>query len=533
MKLRIFISLAVIALLIPLLHQTGAGQSKFLRRFSLSPASGLASQLPPSNSISQSLIDNEALWIGTSKGVAVTTDHGLTWTSYRNNPAFHDDGIYALAADGNVIWASTGYDKETTDGTVQTGSGYAYSLDNGQTWQHVNQTLDKRGDSVLSYGINTSLPILPVTVPEQNVTFDIALSPNTVWIASWASGLRKSTDNGVTWQRIILPADNMSTISPSDTLWYFSNSDTAHRDTLYHKYDPRQNNNYLAFAVYTRDGATIWCGTAGGVNRSTDGGQSWVKFSHQNEASPILGDWVIAIGEQVFNNLDRIWTTNWKADDPTEDYGISYSDDSGATWKNVLRGVKAYDFAFKDSIVYIASDDGLYRSANGGQSFALASNITDPVNHQIVSGSAVFTVSVLGDTVIAGTSDGLALTLDNNNSPFGETWVVQRAYVPVGASASTYAYPNPFSPQFQVTRIHYGKSPQQTGTRTVTVDIFDFNMNRVRTLLHDAIRSTSTEYDEVWDGRCDNGTQAANGVYFYRVKIDDNDPLYGKIILLQ
>lgn len=533
MKYRLHIACALIVLLFPVLPQTGAGQSKFLKHYSLSQVTGQTSRIPPSNSISQSVINNQSLWIGTSKGVATSNDLGRNWVSYRNNPAFHDNGIYALTANGNVIWASTGYDKETNDGTVQTGSGYAYSLDNGQNWQHVNQTLDQRDDSILSFGINTSLPILPVTVPEQNVTFDIALISNTVWIASWASGLRRSTDNGSTWQRIILPADNQSSISPYDTLWYFSNSDTAHRDTLYHKYDPRQNNNYLAFSVYTRDGGTIWCGTAGGVNKSTDGGNSWVKFSHQNQASPILGNWVIAIGEQINGSLDRIWTTNWKADDPNEDYGLSYSDDSGATWKTVLRGVKAYDFAFKDSIVYIASDDGLYRSANDGQSFALVSNITDPVNHQIISGPAVFTVSVFGDTVIAGTGDGLALTVDNNNSPFGETWTIQRAYMPVGTSTSTYAYPNPFSPQLQVARIHYGKSTQSTGTRNVTVDIFDFNMNRVRTLIHNAARSTTSEYDEVWDGRCDNGTQASNGVYFYRVKIDDNDPLYGKILLLQ
>jgi hypothetical protein len=533
MKSRLSISIFSIVACALLLQQVCEAQSKFLRKFSLSSASAPTSSVPPSNSISQSVIDSQVLWIGTSKGVAKSSDLGRSWSSYRSNPAFHDDGIYALAANGNLIWAATGYDKETSDGTVQTGSGYSYSTDNGATWYHLGQTLDKRGDSIITYGINKSLLILPVTVPEQNVTFDIALTLNTVWIASWASGLRKSTDNGTTWQRIILPADNQSSISFNDTLWYFSNSDTLHLDTLYHKYDPRQNNNYLAFSVYVGNDMTIWCGTAGGVNRSTDGGNSWVKFSHQNEAEPILGNWVIAIGEQTYNGIDRIWTTNWKANDPDEDYGISYSDDSGATWKSVLRGVKAYDIAFKDSIVYIASDNGLYRSGDGGRSFNLITNITDPVNHQIVSRSTVYTVSVLGDTVIAGTSDGLAMTIDNNNNPFGEVWTVKRAFAQLGTSTSSYAYPNPFSPQFQVARIHYGKSAKANGNRTITVDIFDFNMNRVRTLINNAPRSSTSEYDEVWDGRSDNGTTAANGVYFYRIKIDDDDPLYGKILLLQ
>ncbi len=515
------------------LYQPGYGQSKFLNRFSLETTAGATSALPPSNSISQSAFNGQILWVGSSNGIARSTDLGRSWDLYRGNAAFADPGIYALDVRGNKVWAATGYDKETSDGSVQTGSGYAYSLDSGQTWKHLAQTLDQRGDSIIAYGINDSLRILPVTVPEQNVTFDIALTTNAVWIASWASGLRKTTDNGLSWQRILLPADNQSSISPSDTLWHYAPTDTLHTNRIFPRYDPRKNNNYLGFSVYTADDMTIWCGTAGGVNRSTDGGNSWVKFSHQNEALPILGNWVIAIGEQRFQGRDRIWTTNWKADDPDEDYGISYTEDSGATWSTLLRGVKAYDFAFRDSIVYIASDDGLYRSGNNGKTFQLMSSITDPAEHQVITQSPVYTVAVLGDTVIVGTGDGFALTIDDNNHPFGETWTVRRTYQSLGTGQSSYAYPNPFSPQLQVVRIHYGKSTSSSGTRLVTIDIFDFGMNRVRTLIHDASRSSSSEYDEIWDGRDDNGSIVANGVYFYRIKVNDNDPMVGKILLVQ
>jgi hypothetical protein len=67
----------------------------------------------------------------------------------------------------------------------------------------------------------------------------------------------------------------------------------------------------------------------------------------------------------------------------------------------------------------------------------------------------------------------------------------------------------------------------------VNVDIFDFGMNRVRTLAHGAIRSASMEYDEVWDGKNDDGRIVANGIYFYRIKIDNDEPMYGKILVLQ
>lgn len=508
-------------------------QSKFLKSFAIGHVADQPLPFPPSNNISHINVDGSILWIGTGKGVGKSVDFGRTWESYRNDPAFANDGIFAIVTDGDTVWVSTGFDKETNDGSVQTGSGYTYSNDNGQTWHHVGQTLDQQGDSLISYGINDSLRILPVVVPEQNVTFDLAVSPGTIWIASWASGLRKSTDNGATWQRLPLPPDNRGSLKPTDTLWTYAPTDTARLHRLFQRFDPRRNNNFLGFAVYTADGETVWCGTAGGVNKSTDGGMSWVKFSHQNQALPILGNWVIAIDEQRFQGKSRIWTTNWKAEDPDEDYGVSYTDDGGNSWKNLLRGIKAYDFAFKDSIAYIATDHGIYRTSDGGLTFNNFSSITDPANHQIVAYSSMFSVAVMSDTVLVGTADGLASTIDNVNHPFGSSWTIRRTYHEVQSTNETYAYPNPFSPRFQVIRVHFGKSSTLSAERSVSVDIFDYGMNRVRALINNAHRSTSVEYDEIWDGRRDDGTMVASGVYIYRVTIDNGEPQFGKILVLQ
>src|SRR5258705_1530151 len=202
-------------------------QAKFLGQYSLSNAVSVHSSLPPSNSVSLlTLQDSNIIWIGTSKGAARSIDFGASWESYKSDPAFSNLGIFSLTTLHETIWTSTGYEKTITDGTVQTGSGYAFSINGGAQWQHVGQTKDGRGDSIISYGINDSIWMLPVVVPEQNVTFDIALSPRAVWIASWASGLRKSTNNGTTWERILLPADNRSSINPTDTLWTYRPSDT-------------------------------------------------------------------------------------------------------------------------------------------------------------------------------------------------------------------------------------------------------------------------------------------------------------------
>jgi hypothetical protein len=512
------------------------GQAKFLGQYSLSSAVSVHSSLPPSNGVSLlTLQDSNIIWIGTSKGAARSIDFGASWESYKSDPAFSNLGIFSLTTLHDTIWASTGFEKEITDGTVQTGTGYAFSTNGGAQWQHVNQTKDARGDSIISYGVNDSIWILPVVVPEQNVTFDIALSPGAVWIASWASGLRKSTNNGTTWERILLPADNRSSLDPTDTLWTYRPTDTLKQHRIYDRFDPRRNNNFLAFGVHTNDGNTIWCGTAGGVNKSTDGGISWKRFTHQNEALPILGNWVIAIDEQPLPGHTRVWTTNWVAQDPSEEYGVSYTDDGGLSWKNLLQGVKAYAFAFKDSVAYIVSDQGIFRTPDGGLSFSHVSTITDPASHQAILGASMFSVAVIEDTVFVGTGDGIATTIDNAQNSFGARWNVRRAYQQVGATGTAYAYPNPFAPNLEQVRIHYATGLAGaclSCSPDVSIEIFDFGMNRLRSLINHATRSGG-EFDEIWDGRDDQGRTVANGVYFFRIKTDTGDPEFGKILVLQ
>lgn len=500
------------------------------RTFQLGAVQSDSSAYPPGNSVSHVASDNSthSFWIGTERGLARSRDGARTWTAYLNDPAFADPGIFAIAPRGDTVWAATGYDKAVADGTVQTGSGYAWSGDGGATWTHRPQTLDARGDSIFSYGINDSLWWLPVVVPEQNVTFDIATTPGRVWIASWASGIRYSDDNGAHWTRVLLPADNRNSIAPTDTLFH----DTLGR-RFFNRIDPRLNNNYLGFAVCAEDADTIWGGTAGGINKSTDGGVSWVKFNHLNEDRPITGNWVIAVKVQRFGTTRRIWTTNWPTNND-EDYGVSYSDDGGLSWTNLLPGIdnRAYDFAFKDSICYIATDAGIYRTADGGRSLSRFSSFVDDSSHQQIASPQTFASAVIGDTVLVGTADGLAKTIDNAAHPFGERWEVIRGLVTVGATAATYAYPNPFSPKFEVVRIHYG-SGTSGGTRRVRIQIFDFGMNRVRTLINDAARPSATEPEEVWDGHDDHGRVVANGVYFYRIDVDSDEPRFGKILVLQ
>jgi hypothetical protein len=309
----------------------------------------------------------------------------------------------------------------------------------------------------------------------------------------------------------------MSSIAPTDTLVNYA-------------IDPRHDNNYLGFSVYAQNNDTVWAGTAGGINKSTDGGMSWVKFTRDNQVEHILSDWVITITGQRLGAQTRIWTTNWPAEGTGQEYGISASDDGGRTWKNFLNGVKAYDFAFKDSVVYVATAEAMFRTADGGATWQRSGDIIDAATLERITANSFYSVGVIGDTVYCGSSEGLVKTVDSPGLPFGSEWNILRAYTPLTSRTEGYAYPNPFTPRLETIRIHYATERSQS---LVTIEVFDFGMNRVRTVVRDATRTGVSEFDERWDGKTDAGDIVKNGVYFYRVALDGGEPMWGKIMVLQ
>jgi hypothetical protein len=430
-----------------------------------------------------------------------------------------------------VVWAASAFNVTHDNQSYPTGGGLHYSLDRGATWTFVPQPVDTGKVDTLIYGRN-KIPALAIVVPEQNLTYDMALTNNTVWTANWAGMLRKSTNLGKTWQRVVLPPDDLNHISPTDSL-HFSMSGVEKffkDDSLYNKDTLHASLNHSVFSVYASDDSTIWVGTANGINKSTDGGISWRKFNHQNQLKPISGNFVVCLTEQRWKAKRIIWAATCNAIDPDEKRGVSFSVDGGETWETAILGDFAHNIAIRDSLVYVAADGGLYRTADFGQSWIRSGSIADPTNLQRFSSPRVTGTGAKGDTVWVGGDEGLAYTIDSPGQPFGTSWKIFRTYVPVQASGKTYSYPLPFSPAAEVVRIHYSTAGRAA---RVTIRVFDYAMIPVKTLLRGAPRGGSIEYDETWDGRDDMGRRVSNGVYFYRIEMQDSDPQWGKIFVLQ
>ncbi|MBE0539242.1 MAG: hypothetical protein IH620_05980, partial [Ignavibacterium sp.] len=477
---------------------------------------------PLSNTITDIITVGDTIWLGTSRGVSLSVDGGENWTNFYGQADFGTDNVAAMGYNNGIFWCSTARSTEVTGGqTLPEGTGLKYTTNLGSSWTSVPQPIDQQTDTVVQYGIN-QLRSVAVTVAIQNLVYDIAFTPGTIWIATFAGGLRKSTDNGVTWQRVVLPPDNLNSISPTDTLDFCLTPVGGN-------FCSTGNLNHRVFSVISTDANTLYVGTANGINKSTDGGISWVKFNAQNQNEPISGNFITAL---AYNNLtNTVWASTWKAEDQSEFYGVSSTSNGGQSWRTYLRDERPHNFGFKNNDVMVPTDNGVFRSSDNGLTWLLPNSIVDEKSKASLKTNLFYAADSYLQKIWLGTADGLVSLKEDAGKVWEGEWKIYFASQPLQSNNETYCYPNPFSPRQEELKIKYSTNGTDAN---VTIRIFDFGFNYVRTVIQNAPRNRDLEGPpDFWDGKDDNGNYVSNGVYFYRVDVGNNDAVYGKILVMQ
>jgi len=490
-------------------------------------ANPVKSKYPISNSVIRMIAVGDTVWFQTGSGLMRTIDHFGSFENYYGIEPFGAEDISGLAVLNNVIVVSTLKLEELNNESIQTGTGIKISTDYGVHWNSFPQPVDGRYDTVLTYGSN-QISVLPMVVPQQNVSFDIAITRTkndlnnyTIWIASWGGSLRKSTDYGSTWQRVLLPPDNLDSIDVNQSGYTFA-------------LHVLNNKNQTPFSVKALNDSTIFVGTANGINKSTDWGLSWRKYNYQNTGPgvrKVSGDWVVNLHIQKAGGKDIIWGACKRAEDNNEINAISYSTNGGYNWAYTLKDINPRNVSSKDSTVFAESDEGLWRSKFGSFEWTKPGLIYDEITKDVVRTNNFYSGVYLNDSLYFGSADGICRTIDNGISWTGK-WKIFRAIkaIDLNSDKKTYAAPNPFAPNYEVVRIFY-----KTGkpTSKITIKIFDFGMSPVRTVIQNAVRNSADELFTIWDGKNNDGYQVANGVYFYRIEVDSDTPVWGKILVIQ
>lgn len=486
-----------------------------------------------SNFISDIIVTGDTIWFGTGKGISRTTDNGNSFQNYYNTAPFGTNDVSAIAVYKNYVVVATSISKNISEQlqNVPTGTGIRVSADYGATWNSYPQPKDRdRYDTSIYYGTDT-IWAEPVLVDEYNLSYDILITKNrsfpdslAIWIVSWAGELRKSTDFGAHFTRVLLPPDNLDSI-------YLGGSYNFH-------YDPRDpplgNDNHKGFSLAAENDSTIYVGTAAGINKSTDWGVSWRKYNYQNtgNGSGISGNFVVALHIQRYGSNVNLWAASNPGTGANQSSGFSYTSNGGASWGNTLNeGGFSHAIGFMNSLAFACTDNGIWRSDFTPPNFTWSSPsvIYDEVTRDQIRTTLFYAMDSQNDSVWVGSGDGLCRTVDLG-SPWIGKWKIFRAYTNLASVQETYAAPNPFSPRNEVTRIFFktGKTSSQ-----VTIKIFDFGMNPVRVLLQNAPRTNPDVLWTTWDGKRDDGRQVANGVYFYRIEVDNDVTFWGKILVLQ
>ncbi len=491
--------------------------------------------LPPPqfNSISQNSISNmgslgDTLWIGPRMNYNIANE--LEWRLAEGADSVTDGRgrLFSIALAPDTVVAGIGYSQVVGEESVQAQMGFYITTDGGLNWELIDtsRTLDQPEANTIRYG-GQDLEIIPVIVPQQSPPYMVDFKNDVIFFAGWASGIRRSTDFGQSWERIVLPPFSLDELDPEETYNF--------------RIDPRgdgQTNdflNFLGFSVLIGSDGNVYAGTAGGLNVSDNALSApadsirWRHIRQAGRPDGLLGNWITSIRENPHDGA--VWMTNWTAISGEDIEGIVVTRDGGVTFEQHLAGERLYDIGFDGETIFAAGNNGVFISTGNGDSWRQIRQVRS-ANTLMKPGTTYYAVSKAAGRVWIGTSDGLASTADN-----GQSWEISRVDFPLDGknryqddapSVRSYAYPNPFSPrQHDLVRIKF----ENRNASAVTVRLYDFGMNLIR-ILDDKRELETGTYEAVWDGTDQQGRKVANGTVFYEVDSGDRRTV-GKILLLE
>ncbi len=471
-------------------------------------------------------------WIGTGQGISVMHDSTSIFTLdtlhlVDEEPRFLFDSIASMAVQNDVL-SLAGHSRENG---IPLGTGI-YITENGLSeqieWMRYDQPVDALGDSLVEFGARY-FNARPVTKALTNVTYDMDIGGDYLWIVSWAGGLRRlDLTKMENWERIPLPLDSLEELNTCN----IDNFNEVEGKLILNNYymdssDPITggNHNHKGFSVLAY-GDTVWVGTANGINRGILGENGCVNWHHYSHPIDNLsGNWVLSIAKQEYNNERIIWAVTVNAILPSEQRSVSFTRDDGETWEIVeeLIGERCHDISVQGSTVFIASDSGLWKTDDGNNWELIPPAVeATPVSSNEILNNSVYSVAAdnreyFGKSLIwIGTPDGLARSYNS----LGDNWQIYRAEYD---KEKTYAYPNPFSPYSHNQLNGDGWVRFNTGifsVQQVDLNIYNFALEEVYSERFDWQTNPGAVK---WNGRDNRGELVSNGVYFVNLQFSENN----------
>lgn len=315
--------------------------------------------------------NNRIIYAGTAGGgVWKSNDGGATFNSIFDD---YCQSIGAVAIDpndpDNTIYVGTG--ETWTRNSVSIGDGLYKTVDGGSNWTKM--------------GFEKSERIANIIVNPKNSKEIYVAVLGALWGDSEDRGVYKTTDGGVTWNKIL-----------------YTNQKTGCADLAMDPKDP--NTLYASMWEFSRTG---WSFESGGENsallKTTDGGTTWTKI-HNGFPEGNLGRLGIAIAPSNPNILYTVIEAKKE-----ERKGLYRSDDAGKSWKQLNNdfGITVRPFYFSRIVVDPKNSEVIVKggltgsiSRDGGKTFKSLGNMHSDIH------DVIFDIND-SDRMYAGTDGGV------------------------------------------------------------------------------------------------------------------------------
>ena len=264
---------------------------------------------------------NYTIWVASaSGGVWKSVNEGVTF-----EPVFEHQGTSSIGdlavcpSDPDIVWVGTG--EANIFRSSNAGCGVWKTTDGGITWTHM--------------GLEETFTVSRILIHPENPDIVYVASPGHEWTRNEERGLYKTTDGGISWEKILYKGDesgvNDMVMDPRDPDMIYA---TTWQRTRLKWNDPRTCSHHKN----------------NGVWKTTDGGLNWKKLTAGLPPSQFMGRTGIDVARSspdvVYAFVDD-YDIAYKAEKGQMDsYGrpekdvikgatLYRSDDAGATWRQV------------------------------------------------------------------------------------------------------------------------------------------------------------------------------------------------------
>ncbi|MCD6067328.1 MAG: two component regulator propeller domain protein [Bacteroidetes bacterium] len=369
---------------------------------------------------------NGNLFVGTDKGLYLSSDNGNTWTSVNTGlPAGR--AVKAVAINGTTIFA--GVDS----------NGVYRSTNNGSSWTAANAGLtNTHAISFLVYGSTIFVGTIDGVFSSTNngnywnpsntgMTYTVVNSivyNGTYIFAGTSDGVYISYNNGSNWYTVNngITNDHIHSLSVSGTkLFAAAYTYGSSGGSMYVSTDNGTTWNDLSTGLdqmnvcaVIESGSNLFAGVNNdGVIMSSDNGNTWTEVNTGMDSPGFSTD---------IYTLTLSGSTLYASGNAGNEYNLFKSTDNGSTWTGLSTGLtnrRAYGLAGDGSRIFaITAHDALMSTNNG-------STWTEP---NTGSDNFFSSIAINGPTIYGGLNDDVVFSTDN-----GSTWTGMNAFLSYGA----------------------------------------------------------------------------------------------------